>query len=545
MKRPAVTNVPSRHLPFRWTGPEVASPGTRPVFLYLRLSRAHGDGQDAIERQRIDLTRMLTGEGGWTIMGEYVDRDSASSYATRERRGWRALNAAITSGRVEAVAFWKLDRTSRIAARCLEWVAQCQRRGVTLLSHQDSSEELNSVAAGAKLVTGVKALLAEAETDTMSERQRAAKRHAAPAGFMNGGRPPFGWQPGPRIVDAVGRSGRRLVPDPVEHPALKDAVTLLLGGAGLRQVATHWYSTYGIRGPSGGLVAEEMVRRAVTSPRMLGYRPHLVPEHRAGVKVELLDYIARTPEGEPVISQEPVCDFPTWMRVQEALSSRGTVARNGWGSRAWLLTGLLTCPCGRPLHGVAQSQKPGPDGQRPIRYVYRCKANRIYGAGACPAGASITATAAEQHVTQWFFDYLSGPRIEEDHARMVDELHHAVGRVEAELAVVREEREALLANQGQTQFRGGMVNVLFGMLRDVQERIDRLETELLALGDGVPAILTRDQIAEAWPTLNNESRKMLLRQVIQRVDLRAGRGTAAARITILLRSDLAGSEQLA
>lgn len=241
---------------------------------------------------------------------------------------------------------------------------------------------------------------------------------------------------------------------------------------------------------------------------MLGYRPHLVPEHRAEVKVDLLDYIARTPEGDPVISQEPVCDFPTWMRVQEALSSRRSVVRNGWGSRAWLLTGLLTCPCGRPLHGVAQPQKLGLGGQRPIRYVYRCKANRIYGAGACPAGASITAIAAEQHVTQWFFDYLSGPRIEEDHARMVDELHHAVGRVEAELAVAREEREALVGSQGQPQFRGGMVRVLFGMLRDVQERIDRLEAELLTLGDGTPAVLTDEQVAEAWPTLNNESRSV-------------------------------------
>ena len=334
------------------------------------------------------------------------------------------------------------------------------------------------------------------------------------------------------------------MPDPVEHPALKDAVTLLLGGAGLRQVATHWYSTYNIAGPSGGLVAEEMVRRAVTSPRMLGYRLHNVPEHRAGVKVDLLDYIARTPEGDPVISQEPVCDFPTWMRVQEALSSRGTVARNGWGSRAWLLTGLLTCPCGRPLRGFAQPQKPGPDGQRLIRYVYRCKANRIHGPAACPAGASITAATAEQHVIQWFFDYLSGPRLEEDHSRMVDELHDAVGRVEAELAVTREEREALLSTQGHPKFRGSMVSVLFGMLRDVQERIDRFEAELLVLGEGTPAVLTHDQIAKAWPKLNNESRKMLLRQVIQRVDLRAGRGVAGDRMTIVLRPGLAAGEQL-
>lgn len=251
--------VAQRYPAFRWTGPQEPLPGTRAVFLYLRPSRAHGDGRDAIERQRIDVTRMLAAEGGWTVMGEYVDRDSASAYARSERQGWRALNAGIASGRVRAVAFWKLGRTLRIAARCLEWVAMCHQHGVHLHSHQDSSDELNSVTAAAKLSTGIKALLAEAETDTMSERQRAAKRHAAQAGFTNGGPRPFGWQPGPRVVDGSGRTGRRLEQHPVEHAALKDAVSLVLSGAGLRQVAVHWQARYryGITGRDGALVSEQ------------------------------------------------------------------------------------------------------------------------------------------------------------------------------------------------------------------------------------------------------------------------------------------------
>jgi DNA invertase Pin-like site-specific DNA recombinase len=322
-------------------------------------------------------------------MGEYVDRDSASAYARMERAGWRALNAGIASGRVRAVAFWKLDRTLRIASRCLEWVTSCQQQGVTLLSHQDSTEELNSVTAAAKLSTGVKALLAE--TDTMSERQRAAKRHAAQAGFINGGRRPFGWQPGPRVTDSAGRTGRRLEPHPVEHQALKDAVALVLSGAGLREVAVHWQKRYGIIGTQGGLVSEQKVRAALISPRMVGYRQHQLPPHRRGVSVDPLDYIARAPDGEPVISQEPVCDLDTWRRVQAALRSRSVGARSGWGARAWLLTGLLRCPCGGRLAGVAQPQKPDADGHRVIRYVYRCKANRRHGAGTCTGGASITA----------------------------------------------------------------------------------------------------------------------------------------------------------
>ena len=522
---------------FRWTGPEEPLPGTRPVFLYLRLSRAHGDGRDAIERQRVDLVRMLAAEGGWTVMGEYVDRDSASAYARSERPGWRALNAGISSGRVRAVAFWKLDRTLRIASRCLEWVATCHARGVHLLSHQDSSEELNSVTAAAKLSTGVKALLAEAETDPMSERQRAAKRHAAQAGFTNGGRRPFGWQPGPRITDSVGRTGRRLEPHPVEHAALRDAVGLVLAGAGLRQVAIHWQEHYKLTGALGGLVAEQKVRAALISPRMVGYRVHQLPPHRRGERVDPLEHIARTPAGEPVISQEPVCDLETWQALVQALRSRNAPGtRQGWGRRGWLLTGLVVCPCGHTLRGVAQPLLPADvQGNRQTRYVYRCTANRRHGPGTCTGGASIAAPVAEQYVVDWLFAFFSSDRLEQYYAHMGRSADLAIRRVESDLALAREEREAIRAHQQAPHGAGdSMLAIAAGLLVHVEQRITALEQERHALTYDQPQPLTHERLAAAWPTLNNSSRKTLLRQVIDRIDLLPGRGAPGDRMHIVL-----------
>ena len=88
--------------------------------------------------------------------GEYIGNDSASASALRNRKGWRQLDQDIQAGKVPAVACWKL---------------------------------------------------AEAETDSMSERQLAAKRHLAEAGFHHGGTPPLGWMAGPRATDEYGRSG--------------------------------------------------------------------------------------------------------------------------------------------------------------------------------------------------------------------------------------------------------------------------------------------------------------------------------------------------
>ena len=96
----------------------------------------------------------------------------------------------------------------------LEWLAM--RRETCTVSFADSADELNNASANAKLMVGIKALIAEAETDNMSARQYAAKRHAAEAGFNHGGTVPFGCILGPKSVDGLGRSGTRLLPHPVE-----------------------------------------------------------------------------------------------------------------------------------------------------------------------------------------------------------------------------------------------------------------------------------------------------------------------------------------
>lgn len=44
---------------FTRTGPDEPLTGTKPIYLYLRLSKYHKDKADAIERQWLDLTRKL------------------------------------------------------------------------------------------------------------------------------------------------------------------------------------------------------------------------------------------------------------------------------------------------------------------------------------------------------------------------------------------------------------------------------------------------------------------------------------------------------
>ena len=518
---------------FARTGPEMPATGTKPIYLYLRLSKYHRDGADAIERQRIDLHRKLLADGGWTVMGEYIDNDSASSSAVRTRKAWRQLNSDIRSGVVKAVAFWKLDRTNRVASGCIEWIGECQRSGVYLVSHQDSAEELNTATAGAKLVTGIKALLAEVETDSMSERQLAAKRHLAEAGFHHGGTTPFGWRSGPRMTDELGRSGVRLVPHPIEFPALRDAVTYVLAGKSLSAIGRYWKEHYEITTASGGFVYEASIYRSLVSPRMVGYRMRRVPEHQRGVKIELLDYIALDVNGDPVISQEPVCDLVTWMRVRRLLEQgRTSNVRNPWGSHEWLLTGLVFCQCGNRLYGQNKSRR-NHNGVSTRTYAYRCMANRQRGTGNCPGSCTLDAAKAEAYVLGWFFSQVADESLANARARRrAGQTSSEVGGLLAELEQTKQERRTLIEKQGSSQYRGSMVTVLLQLIEDVQFRIEQLQRRLDALTLEEFPIADGPSLINEWPSLSIAEKRGYLRRLIYRLDALPGRSPVAERVVI-------------
>ena len=518
---------------FARTGPDEPVEGTRGIYLYLRLSKYHRDGADAIERQRLDLLRKLNAEGGWTVLGEYIDNDSASASALRNRKGWRQLNQDIQAGKVPAVAFWKLDRTNRIASQCIEWIGQCQRAGVYLVSHQDSDQELNTATAGAKLITGIKALLAEVETDSMSERQLAAKRHLAEAGFHHGGTPPLGWMAGPRITDEHGRSGVRLVPHPVEHLALKRAVEMVLDGVSLARIADFWKAEYGITTAKGAPIYEATIYRALVSPRMVGYRMRQVPEHQRGVKLNLLDYIARDAKGDPVISQEPVCDWVTWLRVKKRLEeSKTSRTRRPWGSHEWLLTGLLYCQCGDRLYGHNKTRRRA-SGEKYHQFTYRCMANRKRGHRHCETACTVDAAQSEAHVLGWFFAQLTDEAVAQARAR-----RHAATSDRAlkdlfdALEEAQAERDELLTRQGSQEFKGSMVRHLLALLEAVESRIDKLQRQVDAL-DPLPAIAGNpEELARNWTGLPLAQRRTLLRQLVRRIDVTPGPGIPSERLVI-------------
>ena len=515
-----------------YTGVTVRS-GSRPIWLYLRRSNFHDDGGDAIERHRLDLTRKLAADGGWTIMGEFVDNDSASKTAVKTRKGWHQLQTAINDGSVKAVAIWKLDRANRVAWKNLEWLARCADLGVKVVSFSDP--EMATQDSSTKILVALKSALAEFETDLMSARLLSAKAHTAEAGFNHGGMRPLGWMPsGERETDEHGRSGFRLVPHPVEFPAVQDAITMALAGHSLKTIAAQWADVHGITTAAGHPVYQSTVWRVLRSPHLLGYRRYQAPVwKRKGdhARADPLAHVARGPDGEPVIAHEPACDMATFLRLQRALAERrGSTTRRPWGTHEWLLTGLLICgDCRDRLYGRQKIERSGSK-----RYVYVCMANRRRGPGTC-GGLSVAALPAEDFVLGWLIGYVTDERLVAAIRRARETRSGTADPIAAKLALAREERATLLRQQEEGSYRGSMVEHFLRLIDDVETRIENLERAgAISHATDVPVASNRELLLN-WPGWSLDQRRHALRATISRIVVAPGRAAIEQRLDVIPR----------
>ncbi len=505
--------------------------GTKPIWLYLRRSSFHDDGGDAIERHRIDLTRKLAADGGWTVLGEYVDNDSASKSAVRTRRGWHQLQGGIDDGTVKAVAIWKLDRANQVAWKNLAWLARCAELGVKVVSFSDP--EMATQDSSTKILVALKSALAEFETDMMSTRQLSAKAHAAEAGFNHGGIRPIGWMPSSeRETDKHGRSGFRMVPHPVEFPAVQDAIAMALAGHGLNAIANHWATAHGITTATGHPIYEASIWRLLHSPHLLGYRRYRAPTwQKRGDNSAIGDplaHVARGTDGQPIIAHEPACDLATFLQLQRVLAERRTsTSRRPWGTHPWLLTGLMFCGnCGERIYGRQEVTR-----NRWKSYAYVCTANRRIGAGTC-GGLSISAEPADDFVVGWLFGYVTDDRLSAAIDRNRQSLAGLADPIAAQLTLAREERSTLLRQQVEGSYRGPMIQHFLRLIEEVEARIETLERMARQGSPTITTISSNRELLANWPGWTLDQRRHALRSAIGRIVVAPGRIPVEQRLDI-------------
>src|SRR5215211_4267180 len=298
----------------------------RAAAVYCRISKDDQGDALGVKRQRDDAAAYCA-EHGYEAPVFYEDNDySASSYAVKNRPEFDRMIESARAGELDVIVLYDLDRLTRVP-RVGEDIIDLAAKGLTIidgtgthdLTTGDGRHRFRGAISNAAL-----------ESDKLSKRMKRKKAELAERGVPAGGGRAFCYEPDGVTVRES------------EAVAYRQAARDVLAGKSTTAIAKEW-NAQGLRtARSGGLWAQVMVRRVLTSPRHAGLRAH---------------------QGE-------VIGPAVWPAIVDRATFEALVAVLANGAkknprRRSLLTGLVRCECGAPMSRDGRSWRCRPSYRHP------------------------------------------------------------------------------------------------------------------------------------------------------------------------------------
>ncbi len=234
------------------------TPASLRAGLYARISDDREGAGLGVERQLADC-RKLAELRAWEIVEEYVD-NSVSAYSGKDRPAYRRLLEDLAAGQLDVVVAWHTDRLHRSTRELLDFadVAAAARARVEIV--QGGGLDL-STPTGRAVATTL-AAWAQHESSHKADRNRRKALELAQAGMVSGGGTrPFGYE-----------ADRVTVRDS-EASVVRELVARALAGESLHSLTAD-LNKRGITTTTGGQWRPPVLRRALTSGRIAGWREH-------------------------------------------------------------------------------------------------------------------------------------------------------------------------------------------------------------------------------------------------------------------------------
>lgn len=454
---------------------------------------------------------------GWRVAKVITDADrSASQWRRKEREGWEEAIELIKSGRYGAFVTWEPSRAGRDMEIFVQLRAACQEAGVLYLTHgrvYDFSRSDDS------FMLGFEFLRAEADANTMRERQMRSTRLRAERGRPHG-RIPFGYR---RIYDD--RTGTLIgqEPDPHKGELVRMMAREVLAGTATYQVAVKLTqmgepSPHGPRegNPDRGW-SQATVKQILTNPTIAGKRVYQ-------------GKVIGDAAWEPLISAEE------FARVQKVLNDRARRVHHHDGVEPKsLLSHILRCHyCGRPMTRTTNKNRKVGGGPRLPRYICR------------HIGCQKVMIAAE-----WLDEFISAAAVawlstpENIAALAADDEDWAERSANAELKIA--DLQARL-DDATDQFTAGAISgsVLARIESTLRPQIEEAQRDAVPtiLDDGVRALMNAQDVQDAWDAAGLQEQRRILKLIfdirIMQAPRRGPNAVQPERVLIAPRSPNAG-----
>jgi len=253
---------------------------------------------------------------------------SDSSGKAPIRPGLKAVCSLICTGKVQAIAVYKLDRLARELSVWADFVREYVRPYQVQLLTCDGTVELDSP--GSEFAANILMAFNKYECDLIVKRSTDGLHKRMDEGYTLGS-PPFGWQRSPANKKAAMRSG--LCPHPTQSPIVQRVFTEFVGGIPLTTICERLNEDGSAR-PGAGLApwTPTWLRKVLRQPVHAGW----VRDHQ-GKPIEGAHFGARIVEPE------------TFEKAQVLLKRVGRLRGQVRMART-ILSGILRCRhCDSPI----------------------------------------------------------------------------------------------------------------------------------------------------------------------------------------------------
>lgn len=482
---------------------------------YCRFSsEAQRDGY-SIEAQ-VRAIREWAEREGHTVKKFYIDE--AKSGTNDNREDFQNMIADSADGTFEAVVVHKLDRFARDRYDSAVYRHKLKEHGVRVLSVLEPLDDSPESVMMEAVLEG----MAEYYSRNLSREVRKGQKEAALKGQHTAGPVPYGF--------ALDESNRYVIV-PEEAAVIREIFHRLDGGESIADVA-RWCVSKGIKTRRGCPFDAYSISRLTANTLLVG-------RFSFGVKNK---------NGDPPVvvenAVEPIVDPAVFWRQYNRMQTRQIGPRSRFKGEDYLLTGYLYCEhCGRHLYGFKSKSKfARKDGEQTyVKHLYRCSTK---GARATPAQRlasgyvapkcelrSIEKNALENFVIGAIHEVLfSGETLDWFTAEMLVRAGkrkpveaEKIAMYQGEIEKLKRQKERLL----DLYLSEGITKAVFAAkTRELEQREEFIEAELLRLDPGVPAVLTAEDVRRSLGAFLNspnsdspEYKKRLLATFVERITI--------------------------
>jgi site-specific DNA recombinase len=237
--------------------------------IYIRISRSRRELLDA--KRQEPPCRAFCAAQGWDVAETFIDDNRSAWKRDIRRDAFERMLADVRAGKIDAIVTWQADRLLRTVVDASAIVAIAKQHG-TIIANVGGTIDL-STAAGRKKFYDL-AVAAEYESDLRSERLKLKHGELAAEGKWEGGMRNFGHDLQEYVAqDDYGRPvlKYKLVPNPVEAPALQQAAEKVIAGRSPTAIAIQW-NKQGLTTTTGKPFTPGKVKELLLSPKTAGLR---------------------------------------------------------------------------------------------------------------------------------------------------------------------------------------------------------------------------------------------------------------------------------